>query len=207
VATRRLTQINSRSTFWRGFVLPLGCCATLTLSACVPGALTETRELKRADADFISLPAGRRVAIAQNRDTKEIVCLAPSPDYAQATGFVLSGAGDSAGEANNDLSLGGRSSNVLIAREVLYYTCSMIARYSRSTDEAKEMFYKGLETVKDVAVSDKTPGTGIASSNSSTQLSDSTSQGNTTGQMEVDSSGTSSDSESTKVNNSSTGGW
>lgn len=207
MATSKAAQISLRSKLERLFGLPLACGATVILSACTPGALMETHELKRADADFISLPVGRRVAIAQDRDTKELVCLAPSPDYAQATGFVLSGAGDSAGEANNDLSLGGRSSNVLIAREVLYYTCSMIARHARSADEAKEMFYKGLDTVKDIAVSDTVSGTANASSSSGAQLSDSAAGGSAASQSGVESGNGTSSGESSNSSKSSSGGW
>ena len=154
-------------------VLPILVVLGLGLtSACTPGSLMETHQLDREDADFLSLPVGRRVAIAQGRDANEFVCLAPSPDYAQATGFSLARPSARAGESSSDLALGGRSSNVLIAREVLYITCAMIARHARSSEEAKELFYKGISAVTDIADNDTLQGSRVSTTSVTTNLTE-----------------------------------
>lgn len=162
---------------------------------CTPGSLMETRQLEREDADILSLPVGRRVAIAQGQDTNEIVCLAPSPDYAQATGFTLARPGASAGESSSDLALGGRSSNVLIAREVLYMTCSMVAHHARSSEEAKEIFYKGLSAVTDIADNDTLQGSHIGTASASTNIT------------ELSTTETNRDSSNKNTDTDATGGW
>lgn len=178
------------------FVFAVMVVAGLT-SGCTPGSILETRQLDRDDTDFLSLPVGRRVAIAQGRETNEFICLVPSPDYAQATGFALARPGVGAGESSSDLALGGRSSNVLIAREVLYMTCSMIARHARSSHEAKEIFYKGISAVTDIADNDTLQGTGIGTNTASAQITEPS-----TGVSDTEQSRNSSTSET-----DSSGGW
>lgn len=136
-------------------ILPSLACVFLTGCS---GSTLPPKELARDKSSVISLAPGHRSALADLKDSSEVVCLMPAPDYSVSSGFSLAGGGKSLGESSEDLDLGGRSSSVLISREVLFAACTVMRNYSTTPNEAQKIFYKALDAIVDIAKSDQVIG-------------------------------------------------
>lgn len=113
---------------------------------------------------FVTLPNAGRTVVVSSKDSDEVLCLVPTADFAEANSLGVSIApGKGISEGQSDLGLGGRSSSVLITREILYRSCEFITRYTDSNDEAKEIFFRTLDIVQDIAKNDRVVGTASAS--------------------------------------------
>lgn len=149
--------------------LIVACLLTTTLSACSLNStdLNHARS-ENNDIEVYSTTAGMRGILLRKKTAEMVYCAEPQPDAAvseslseniSASQAATSNESEGASESEREESLGGRSVNVLITREIFYRTCEFLAN-TQLGDEAKlHVFKASLQTIVDLNTTDLGDGT------------------------------------------------
>jgi hypothetical protein len=122
------------------------------------------------DIEIVGTTAGVRGILLRKQSSESVYCAEPQPDATvsesmseniaasqSAAGTESEGASESAGES----SLGGRSVNVLITREIFYRTCEFLANANLTGDTKLAVFKASLQSI--IALNSKNLGNGTRS--------------------------------------------
>jgi hypothetical protein len=152
------------------FFLPvvLGSCATFA-----PASKPE-KMIERDGVSALLIPPEYRDVYFIPKGSIERHCRAPGPDFSvEASDGVSLGMaspipGVGKGKVGFDsgqaaLSLGGRSADVLLTRELMYRACELTANIDSDNQEAKEIYYRFLQTIERLAKAQTEVGTHSAS--------------------------------------------
>lgn len=106
----------------------------------------------RQGLDLIVEDASRKTTIIKDKNSVERFCRSPNPDFASGQSSAVSlglpngpAVGTSAGAMID--SLGGRSSVLLITRELMYRACELSLNLDANADLSKEIYWKFLNLV------------------------------------------------------------
>lgn len=131
----------------------LSLATVLTGCAGLPSDPTPV-QMKAGDVDVISTSAERQIMAFHAPNDAERFCLAPPPDVVGTLSGGLSAAvgTESVSEsmAEGADSLGGRSSEVLLAREIFYRTCEFTLNHKLSKQEALDLYRTTLDVISDL---------------------------------------------------------
>ena len=131
----------------------------LLLSGCVSAPGSNTRNVHyqaRSGVDTLLMPAEYREVYFNGGETGDKHCRAPGPDFTvQASdggsvgGSLMQGTKDSLGISSGEsaLTLGGRSPEVLLARELLYRACELSLNTNANSQQATDIYYRFLDAV------------------------------------------------------------
>jgi len=133
-----------------------------------PLEIQQVVDKKESQVTFYGSTAAVRNVVVRNKDGNRVVCAEPMPDTAfdeeeEADwdfSFISLG-GDEKGEEQSgavEAGLGGRSSNVLITREILFRYCEFLGNGNYSNEEKIGLFKTVLTSV--VTINQKNLGTG-----------------------------------------------
>ena len=135
----------------------LAFLSVLILSGCSinPEGLHH-QQSANSDIEIYGTTAGMRAILLRKKSSESVYCAEPQPDATVseslsenasvsqgAAGSEDEGATESVGES----SLGGRSVNVLITREIFYRTCEFISNANLSDDTKLEVFKASLQSI------------------------------------------------------------
>jgi len=133
--------------------------SVLLLSGCVSAPGTNTKDIHyqdRVGVDTLLMPAEYREVYFNDGKTGDKHCRAPGPDFTvQASdggsvgGSFMPGTKDSLGLSSGEsaLSLGGRSPEVLLARELFYRACELSLNTNANSQQATDIYYHFLDAV------------------------------------------------------------
>ncbi len=130
-----------------------GGCATFA-----PASKTE-KVIERDGVSALLIPSEYRDVYFIPKGSRERHCRAPGPDFSvEASDGVNLGLGSPVpgmgkGSVGFDsgqaaLSLGGRSADVLLTRELMYRACELTANLNSNNKESKEIYYRFLKTIE-----------------------------------------------------------
>jgi len=191
--------------------LPVLLLCMAFLSGCAgiaPGSKVEL-EHEKGDIDIQLLPADYREAYFIPKRSNFLHCRAPGPDYTvQASEGVNLGMGAAgvgkeslgAGENQSGLSLGGRSADVLITRELMYRACELASNINADPKTTLAIYERFLKAIERIAKTQTENGvSSLSDSSSVSTLTDAlSSTGNAASESQSSGSNSiSSDSEST----------
>ncbi len=154
--------------------LIVACLLTTTLNACSLNStdLNHARS-ENNDIEVYSTTAGMRGILLRKKSSETVYCAEPQPDASvseslseniSASQASTANESEGASESESEKSLGGRSVNVLITREIFYRTCEFLAN-TQLGDEAKlKVFRASLQTIIDINTTDLGSGTNNQSS-------------------------------------------
>lgn len=135
-----------------------------TLTACGPGAIVDPEPQTTAITaeTLITSSGAAQQLIVRSPGSPEFICNLPAPDASisvQETANVSIGLGGVADRASggvgvNEASLGGRTTSVLIAREMYYRTCEFSRNYNLSRAEAMQLFRTTMHVIAEAWVAD-----------------------------------------------------
>ncbi len=117
----------------------------------------------RDGLDLHALPANFSSVFLKQSNSSETFCAGRMPDgLAEVSSNLKLGSkesgGISAGSGVAELSLGGRSPSVLIARELMYRHCELVANQKLSKSESIKLFEKILDVVRPTFLQPSTAG-------------------------------------------------
>jgi hypothetical protein len=103
------------------------------------------REIRRDGLDIVLDHAVGVGFVFKDEQTKERFCRTPGPDFASGTGGgfnIDTGQGPKIGvsDSYNAMSMGGRSPDVLIMRELLYRACELAMNANASPEQTLEIY-------------------------------------------------------------------
>jgi hypothetical protein len=138
-----------------------------------PGSKTE-KVIERGGVSALLIPPEYRDVYFNPDNAKERHCRAPGPDFSvEASDGVSLGVGSPIpgigkgkvgfGSGQAALSLGGRSADVLLTRELMYRACELTANIDADNKEAKEIYYRFLQTIERLGKAQTEVGTNSAS--------------------------------------------
>jgi hypothetical protein len=142
---------------------------TLTSCALNPEGLHHGAS-QNNDIEIYGTTAGIRGIMLQKNNSNSTYCAEPQPDAAvsesmsENVGVSQGEAGsenEGASESVGETSLGGRSVNVLLTREIFYRTCEFISNSRLSEDSKLALFKVSLQSVVDLNNSDFGTGSAI----------------------------------------------
>ncbi len=146
----------------------LAGCATMA-----PGSKTE-KVIERDGVSTLLIPPEYRDVYFNPDGTKDRHCRAPGPDFSVeasdgvslGVGVPVPGVGKGQvgfGSGQAALSLGGRSADVLITRELLYRACEMTANIDANKQETIQIYERFLQAIERIAKVQTETGTQAAS--------------------------------------------
>mgnify|MGYP006274972887 CR=1 FL=1 len=130
------------------------------LGGCAMSDATQMREIDQPGYQIYSTTAANRIVTIRDKNDPRIFCTEPAPDVAldedESFGFNLNllTFGDSVDEGGSEgfaeAGLGGRSTNVLLTREIFYRTCEMMGNVALSDDAMVDLFGKSLDAIVEI---------------------------------------------------------
>lgn len=145
-----------------------------------PGSDVETL-YERNGTDIILIPASYREAYFTKPASGERHCRAPDPDFTvqSSEGVSLSDAlastaseSVSLGGGQAAMSLGGRSPDLLITRELMYRACELASNINADEDTTIKIYTQFLKTIENISQSQTGNGTSSATDNISENSTD-----------------------------------
>ena len=144
---------------FRCCLLPLFLVLSMLLAGCGTLAKHVGNDSKghdiydRQGLDVLVEDASRKTTIIKDKTSLERFCRSPNPDFAtgESNSVALGlGSGPSIGTSSGAMidSLGGRSSALLITRELMYRACELTLNLDADSALAKEIYWRFLGTIE-----------------------------------------------------------
>ena len=143
--------------------MPINCVRLILLSssiaiisACATAPSSVGEITSHSDGvEMITMTAGERVVIMEIGDSNLTFCAEPPPDVSMGAKESENLSGTQTDETENESmsievnedSLGGRTSAVLLTREILYRTCEFLVNSELNNDEKLTLFNKSLDII------------------------------------------------------------
>lgn len=135
--------------------------------------------VERDGVSTLLIPSEYRDVYFIPKGSIERHCRAPGPDFSvEASDGVSLGVGSPIPGADKGnigfdssqgaLSLGGRSADVLLTRELMYRACELTSNINSNNKESKEIYYRFLQTIERLGKAQIEIGTASMSDNKST---------------------------------------
>ncbi len=107
----------------------------------------------RNGLDILVEDSSRKTTVIKDKSSFERICRSPSPDYATGQSDSISlgfASGPSVGSSSGAAidSLGGRSSALMITRELMYRACELALNLDANEGLSKEIYWKFLGTIE-----------------------------------------------------------
>ena len=144
---------------------------SLILSGCAglqpPGSKPETL-VERDGVDIAIIPASYREVYLAPRNSNERHCRSPDPDFTVQSSEKLTLSDSVAGSHSDDvgfgegqaaMTLGGRTSTLLIARELMFRACELASNVDADTETTRAIYTEFLEAIKALSMQQQAVGT------------------------------------------------